>query len=399
MRALRLLAAVPAITALAACGLSAPGTAGCKVQLVPGDLVITEVFADFKASAGATGSDAGKEWFEIYNARDQPIDLAGLTITHGRPDGSRSNLHTIAGGTIAPGQFFTLGNAAPDRRPPYVDHSYGADLGDLFNSDGGKLVLSCDDREVDSAVYDSIKEGHSRELTAAQPPDYTVNDQPASWCQAAGAEFEAGNFGTPGARSDCRPIIAGQCSDGGTMRAAVSPLAGDLVITEVMSSPEVASDDTGEWFEAKVIHDVDLDGIGLDRAGDTRRPDVLTSPSGACLRVRAGGYVVFARSTSPSANGGIATTSIAGTFGFAMIAGSATTPGDVAILAGTTIIDAVRWTRTTTGKALQLDPDLVDPLANDIESHFCDATTPYNQPPSPELPDLGTPGAANPPCP
>lgn len=394
MRAQLLLAAVP--SAALACGPSSPAAGGCKVALLPGDLVITEVFADFRASGGSAGTDTGREWFEVYNARHRPIDLDGLTITHSRPDGSRPDTHTMAGGAIAPGQFFTLGNAAPDAAPPYVDYGYAADLGDLFNSGGGKLALSCDDGEVDSAIYDAVKEGHSRELTGAQPPDYTLNDQPGSWCQANDTEFEAGNFGTPGADSDCRPIVAGQCSDGGTLRAAVSPVPGDLVITEVMPSPEVAGDDTGEWFEARVMSDVDLNGVGLDRVGDTRRPDIVTSTG--CIHVTAGSHIVFARSTAPGSNGGIATASIAGTFGFTMVPGSATAPGDVAILAGTTVVDAVRWTRAAGGKALQLDPDLVDPLANDTESNFCDAIVAYNHPPFPELPDLGTPGAANTQC-
>lgn len=390
------IAILAAGAALAACGPSTPSAGACQVKLLPGDLVITEVFADYKASIGGAGADTGKEWFEIYNAKGQPIDLEGLAITHSRPDGTKPNTHVMTDGTIAPGQFFTLGNAAPELVPPYVDYGYGADLGDLFNTDGGKLVLSCKDGEVDSAVYGDVKEGHSRELSGMQVPEYTVNDQQDSWCQANDTEFEAGNFGTPGAENDCLPIVAGQCNDGGTMRPPVTPAPGDLVITEVMPSPGVAGDTTGEWFEAKVMSDVDLNGVGLDRAGDSARPDVITS--GTCIRVRAGSYVVFARSSAPALNGGIAAASIAGTFKFSMVAGSASAPGDVAIVAGTTVIDAVRWTRTTTGKALQLDPDLVDPTANDTESNFCDATLAYNNPMAPATPDLGTPGAANSQC-
>jgi hypothetical protein len=381
--------------ALAACVPSLPGSDGCRVALLPGELVITEVFADFKASAGSAGIDAGKEWFEIYNAGDRPIALDGLTITHSRADGSRANLHAVTGGMIAPGELFTLGNAEPELVPPYVDHGYGADLGDLFNSEGGMLALSCGGDEIDRATYDGVREGHSRQLTAEQPPDHIVNDQAGRWCQAGGAEFEDGNFGTPGAGNDCRPLVAGRCDDGGAMRDAVPPGPGDLVITEVMPSPGVASDAAGEWFEVQALRDVDLNGVGLDRLGDTRKPDLLTGAG--CLRLRAGARAVLARSTSPDTNGGIATTSIAGTFGFALVAGSAATPGDVAIVAGGTVIDAVRWTRTTAGKALQLDPDLVDPITNDTESNFCDAAVAYNAP-SVGTPDLGTPGAANSQC-
>jgi hypothetical protein len=348
------------------------------------------VFADFHASSGGTGVDTGKEWFEIYNASAARIELAGVTITHSRPDGSKANRHVLGAAAIAPGQYFTLGNAAQELVPAYIDYGYGTDLGELFNSEGGKLALACGDGEIDSASYDGVTEGHARELTSAQPPEYRLNDDPASWCEAIDSEFEPGNFGTPGSASDCQPVVVGQCRDGATMRDAVPPGPGDLVITEVMPSPSKASDMTAEWFEAKVLRDVDLNGLGLDRVGETTKPDVVTAMD--CVHARAGSYVVFARSTDAAQNGGLPAAAIAGTFKFSMIGGAPGAPGDVAILSGATTIDAVTWTRSTPGAALQLDPDLIDATANDAESNFCDATAAYG------LGDLGTPGLANTQC-
>jgi hypothetical protein len=372
---------------VAACGPS--GDKACKDKIVPGDLVITEVFADFKAPAGGSGGDTGKEWFEIYNAADHPIELSGLTITHSRRDGSKANSHTMTDVTIDVGQYLTLGNSTPDLLPPYVHYGYSNDLGDFFNTDGGKLALDCGGTEIDSATYDNVKAGHSRQLTAAQPPDYTLNDDPANWCDGDLTEFDAGNFGTPGQDNDCTPVLQGMCNDGGTMRATVTPMPGDLVITEVMPSPTKVSDTTGEWFEAKAIHDVDLNGVGLDRAGDTAKPDVITSTD--CIHVAAGGYALFAKSTDTTMNGGLPAP-IAGTFKFSIISGSATAPGDVQIVVGTTVIDAITWTTSTNGKALQLDPDLTDPISNDDPANFCDATMPYG------AGDLGTPAADNGQC-
>jgi hypothetical protein len=370
------------------CGPAPSAPAGCASALLPGDLVVTEVFADFQAAGGATGVDAGKEWFEIYNARGEPIDLTGVTVAHSRPDGSRPTMHVIGEARIAAGQYFTLGSAAPGATPPYVDYGYGADLGDLFNTDGGKLALACGIAEIDSALYGDAVAGHARELTSAQAPDYTENDDPASWCEATAAEFEAGNFGTPGAASDCRPVIAGQCSDGGAMRAAVPPGPGDLVITEVMASPRRVGDAAGEWLEARAMRDVDLVGVGVARPGG--RANAIAGPG--CARVRAGSYVVFARSADAAVNGGIPAAAIAGTFAFSLVTGSAAAPGDVEIVAGATVVDAVTWTHATSGAALQLDPALIDPAANDAESNFCDATQPYG------AGDLGTPGADNAHC-
>jgi lamin tail-like protein len=376
----------------AACGPSNNNGGGqCKDALIAGDLVITEVFADYQAPAGGSGADEGKEWFEIYNASDRPLDLTGLTIVHSRPDDSKANTHTVSSLTIPPGEYLVLGNAAPDLVPPYVSYGYGADLGDFFNTDGGKLALKCGDAEIDSAVYDTVKAGHSRELTAAQPPDYTLNDDLAQWCQGNDLEFDAGNFGTPGQDNDCTPVVVGQCTDANGMRDTVLPGAGDLVITEVMPNPAATSDTTGEWFEVQAAKDVDVNGVGLDRAGDTANPIVLDSPM--CLHIAAGDRAIFARSSDMTMNGGLPAAPLLGTFTFALVDGTAAAPGDVQLLAGTTVIDAIHWTSTRSGASHSLDPTHIDAIANDDESNFCDATSTYG------AGDKGTPALANDACP
>jgi hypothetical protein len=374
---------------VAACGPSSSGGA-CKDQILAGDLVITEVFADFQAPSGGTGTDTGKEWFEIYNNADHPLDLKGLTIVHSRPDGSKAQQHKMADVTVAPGQYFTLGNATPDLVPPYVDYGYSADLGDFYNSDGGKIALQCGDDEIDSATYDGVKSGHSRELTDAQPPDYTLNDDLAQWCQGDATEFETGNFGTPGSENDCTPVVMGQCSDASGMRDVVPPGVGDLVITEVMPNPQAVSDTVGEWFEVKAMNDVDLNGVGLDRAGDSSNPNVITSPD--CLRLSRGSYALFAKSDDMTMNGGLPAGSVLGTFSFSLVDGTAAAPGDVQLLSQGNVIDAITWTGVTAGKALQLDPDLTDAVSNDMPTNFCDAQQTYG------AGDFGTPAADNDQC-
>src|SRR5215207_4863790 len=285
MRRLVGLAAI--CTVLVGCGPS-DNEGGCKDSLVAGDLVITEVFADYAAAGGGTGTDEGKEWFEIYNASDRPIDLEGVTIVHGRVAGGTTapKSHLMDAITIAPGAYLTLGNSTKDLLPAYVDYGYSNTLGDFFNSDGGKLDLKCGDKLVDSANYEGVKSGRSREFTAAQAPDYTLNDDQANWCEAADTEFEPNNFGTPGQENDCRPSVVGQCADGSGTRPTVPPMAGQLVITEVMPSPGAVSDTVGEWFEAKALGDFDLNGLGLDRAGDTANAKIIDSPD--CIHVTNG---------------------------------------------------------------------------------------------------------------
>ncbi|MBL9018540.1 MAG: lamin tail domain-containing protein, partial [Myxococcales bacterium] len=297
---MRRLLLAPILLAAASCGPDSASD-GCKDKLLPGDLVITEVFADAKAPPGGSGTDEGKEWFEIYNASDRPLELKGLTVTHSRPDDSKAKSHVMEDVTIAPGQFLTLGNTTQDLVAPFIDYGYSADLGDFFNTDGGKVTLLCKSTEIDHATYESVKEGHSRQLTNAQPPDYTLNDDPNQWCQADDSEFEAGNFGTPGSDSDCSPVVVGQCSDAGVMRDTVAPMPGDLVITEVMPNPGAVSDTLGEWIEVLATTDVDLNGLGLDRAGDSSNPNVITNPQ--CLRLRAGQYALFAKNADMTMNG------------------------------------------------------------------------------------------------
>ncbi|HTL33617.1 MAG TPA: lamin tail domain-containing protein [Kofleriaceae bacterium] len=360
-------------------------TGACKDNLLPGDLVITEVFADFAAPAGGTGTDDGKEWFEIYNNADRPVSLKGVTIVHARPDGSKANTHTMTDVTIAPGQFFTLGNSTSDLVPAYVDYGYSADLGDFFNSDGGKLTLKCGDDELDSAVYDMVKSGHSRQLSNAGPPDYTLNDDQVNWCTANDTEFESGNFGTPGQDNDCAPIVAGACTDSNGMRPAVPPNPGDVVITEFMPKPTAVSATTGQWFEVKALADVDFNGVSLDRANDTAGPTVLSSPT--CIHLGAGQYGIFARSDDTSMNGGL--TALA-EFPFSI---NPTSTPDLQILVGSTVIDAITWTTSTSSRSRQLDPDFMTSTANDDPASFCDAQAVYGA-----GPDHGTPGMPNEEC-
>jgi hypothetical protein len=372
---------------LAACGPD-DTTGPCKDDLHAGDLVVTEVFADYAAPTGGTGTDDGKEWFEIYNNTERPVSLQGLTVVSSKADGADAKSHTMADITLAPGQFFTLGNSTSDLVPPYVDYGYSADLGDLANSNGGKIALKCGSDEIDSAQYELVKSGHSRQLSNLGPPDYTTNDNLANWCEAHDTEFEPNNFGTPGQDNDCAPVVSGACTDAGSMRPVVSPATGELVITEVMPSPSKVSDTAGEWFEAKALAPFDLNGLGLDRAGDTANPSTIDSPT--CIHVDTGDYVVFAKSLDSTMNGGVM--NAVASFGFSMVAGSATSPGDVQIVAGGSVIDSITWTKSASGKALQLDPDFTDAVANDNSSNLCDATAMYG------LGDLGTPGALNSQC-
>ncbi|MDX2087642.1 MAG: lamin tail domain-containing protein [Kofleriaceae bacterium] len=388
-----LAALVVALACLGACGDDGGGGNGaCDDTLLPGDLVITEVFADFGGGPGGSGGDQGNEWFEIHNTGSRPLDLTGLAVVHSRSDGSMARQTELAPVTIQPGQYLVLGNSADDLRHPWMDVAYGDKLGDLYNSGSGKLALRCGATEIDAATYDSVTAGESRQLDGGRPPDYTVNDTPGNWCAAAHdltSTFTANNYGTPGGPNrDCEIIIPGMCDDGTSLRAVDAPGVGDLVITEVMTNPAAVDDTLGEWFEVKVNRDVDLNGLGIERVGDSAAPDVIEAEK--CLRVSAGSLLVFARETDMLMNGGLPEATA--TFGFSLVSGSAGTPGDLSLMSGSTVIDAFTWTSSRSGKALQVDPDFANVSDNDDQANWCDATQTYGEG------DLGTPGEPNAQC-
>jgi hypothetical protein len=201
--------------------------------------------------------------------------------------------------------------------------------------------------------------------------------------------YGLGDLGTPGgANGQCTTLPpAGMClQDGITLRAIVKPAAGKLVITEVMANPKV--EPAQEWFEIANTGATafDLNELGLDRAGDTRMPDVIHAAD--CKSVAPGGFALFARSTDAATNGMLPPPDA--TFGFSMV----NSAGDVQVLDGTTVLDAVTYATTTDGVSLQLDPDHFTTADNDAAANFCPATAPYG-----DMTNQGTPKAANAQCP
>jgi hypothetical protein len=191
------------------------------------------------------------------------------------------------------------------------------------------------------------------------------------------------NAGGTNTTCSCNPF-PGQCKDGANLRALDSPGVGDLVITEVMASPVGVGDAFGEWFEVRVMRDLDLNQLALDRANDAAAPIVIESAN--CLRVTAGTHLVFARNTDPAMNGGLP--AVTSTFSFSLV-----TTGDVRLLFEGNVIDAITWPTSTNGVTRQLDPDVVDVVSNDDPNNFCNGTAAYGT-----AGNFGTPGAANAQC-
>ncbi len=376
----------------AACGPGGGGnnTTPCNADLLPGDLVITEVFAD------ADGADEGKEWFEIYNAGTQNVNLEGAVLVASQDTGDNEATHTMGSQIIEAGSYLVVGGVAQDLRPAWVDYGYGADLRvgssrGLPNADG-RLAITCGDVTVNEMTYGASTSGKSLELDGTRAPDYNQNDDRMLWCDAPDSSmFTTASFGTPGAANDaCANVTPTMCNDGGTPREIVPPQLGDLVISETMAhpaSPPGSAD--GEWLEVAVLADIDLNGLQLGQAEVDTGPKSVsqTLTSTDCLHVTAGSYVLFARNSDTAMNGGLPPVNFPLEFGL-------TDSTDGAFIGyDDSPLDVVTWTSSATGTARSLDNTSLDPTTNDDDRFWCDAVDDYGT-----AGMQGTPGAANPAC-
>jgi len=371
------------LLALAACAPEDPDTSGaeCPANLLPGDIVITEIFAD------AEGADEGLEWFELYNATDAAIDLAGVELVHARADDTGARSHIVADGTtIDAGQYLVVGGVLPEFAPAHVDYSYANDLGSLRNTDG-KLAVGCNVVEVDAVTYGESVSGASLSLDGSNPPNATSNDDQANFCPST-IQGAFGGFGSPReANERCEgggsSNDTGQCSDGGTQRDPVAPAPGALVITEVMPNPAAVGDGDGEWVELLATASFDLNGLELGRVVADGANQTLDA--GECLSVDAGDRIVLANNLLPAENGGV-------NADFELDVTLANSNASLFIGHGGALLDELSWSSVRAGAALGLDPQFDDPADNDNPDNLCDATTAYGDG------DLGTPGAANDSC-
>lgn len=163
--------------------------------------------------------------------------------------------------------------------------------------------------------------------------------------------------------------------------AAVPPVAGDLVITEIMADPVAVPDEDGEWFEMANISPLTLELCGCRLLNGISFSQLLLP-----LKIAPGQRAVLARNTDPAVNGGVIAD---GLLDRSLVNGS----GKLVIQCHA-VVEVVNWPGTMAGRSWSLDPDFTDPLLNDDPSAWCFPTMPaYNQ-----GGDHGTPGQPNVPC-
>lgn len=347
-----------------------------------GNLIITEMMAD------PEGVDTGKEWFEIYNATDDPIDLTGVVIAVRDGDTSTPRTHTIREGSAPARGYYTFGDVRSGPNPEWIDYSYGDSLGALNNS-RGSIALRCGNATIDEYSYSTaVKTNRSRQLDGAEEPDVIDRTDTASWCDTPEGNVYFGvATGTPGEPNpECLPEAStGTCLDNGVVRPVVSPQPGQVIITEVMARPASTSATTGEWFEVLAFADVDLNGLTLATNTSSTK---LNSPN--CLRVGTNQYGLMARSSDAFVNGGLPTP--LGTYSLSFPDSS---NQRITLYRGDAGIDMVSLFPSASGRAWQLDPNKLDSASNDLPESFCYAPQRWS---TDGGGDYGSPGAVNPGC-
>ncbi len=208
----------------------------CEELVCPevGSLVITEIMQN-----PSEVSDSDGEYFEVYNASAEAIDLNGFVILD---DGSDS--HVIAESVVVPaGGYAVLGPNADmsTNGGVMVDYAYGG--GWFLSNSSDEVLVSCDGTVIDAVRYDNgftfpDPNGASMSLN----PDFlnaVDNDEGANWCES-NTTYGDGDQGTPGAANDaCCETPTFECVDNDVFLdfGSYELSAADLVIIDNKDNP------------------------------------------------------------------------------------------------------------------------------------------------------------------
>ena len=202
----------------------------------PAQIVITEIMQNPSAVADSAG-----EYFEIYNAGTEPVDINGWTVSDNDFD---SFVIDNGGPLIVPaGGYLVLGNnadSATNGGVP-VDYQYSG----MFLANGADEIVLTDTNsvEIDRVEYDGGPNFPDPSGASMELIDVTLdNNVGANWTTAEDA-FGDGDLGTPGASND-------------------GPVDLTPRINELHYDNEGA--DTGEFFEVRVAAGTDVSAMSVE---------------------------------------------------------------------------------------------------------------------------------------
>jgi hypothetical protein len=231
--------------------------------LVEGDLVITEVHPD-----SAAVSDQYGEWFEVFNASGEIVDLVGLQVYD-----SGSELFEVTESLVLEAEGLAVFGRDADSSLNgglTVDYGYS---GLVLANTTDSLILDNGVEVIDQVAYDTdwpFEPGAAMALDLSSW-DSLSNDDIDRWCLAT-TPYGDGDLGTPGEDNlDCPPADIDVDDDGyddvawgGTdcddSDAAINPGATEVcdgVDNDCDGSADVGATDASDWYE-----DGDGDGYG-----------------------------------------------------------------------------------------------------------------------------------------
>jgi len=266
-----------------------------------GDLIITEVMASVGDSETSPIADFDGEWFEVYNASGEELDLSGLVIG-GESGGDDPDDGFTVTGTLTVGVdgyvVFLVSDCADSVScpvgyngglSPSLAYVYDRGLLDLDSDGPDRLRLTYDGVVLDTVSWDSswdfvvdttLQLGLSPEIAEWS------NDLPQSWCAASSTYGDVGLVGTPGVANDVCPDFDedsdgdgfteddGDCDD-------LDPYVRPSAVDGDVHDDSCGAYDDGEGCCGRANDDADCDGLRDDGTTDDDG-DGFTEEDGDC---------------------------------------------------------------------------------------------------------------------
>lgn len=135
-----------------------------------------------------------------------------------------------------------------------------------------------------------------------------------------------------------------------------------------------------------MTRDVDLNGLGVAHGGSGATYDSLD-----CVPASAGSFLIFGQSTDPLANAGLPRVDLL--FGFTLTNNS-TAGARLTLSRGTTPLDEVGWTTSSTGRSRTVRASAASAGGNDDPASWCLSASTYG-----DGTNRGSPGTLDPACP
>jgi len=390
-------------------GQGGNGAKGSPSTIEEGALLIVEVMAD------PQGVDTEKEWIEIHNPTDTPLSLEGLELFVTPDTTGKEKRFALPSLEMLPGAYLTLGDNHSGMLPPHVDIGYDRALGALPNTSATVGLRKIGGALIDSMHYSSTKTGRSLSRHCMHVDSQKCVKEEALWCFAeTDTRYDGENFGSPQKpNAACKKDTArkpddpdnpgnpdnpgdpdnpgepqeGTCLENGAARHIRVPQPGQLLLNELMMNPRDLEDRDAEWVELWALAEVDLNNLVLATRSASQK---IVSEN--CIPVKAGEYVLLARSAEPETNGCLPKVDWLQTL---LLPNNATVanPLSLTLSVEDNLLDSVSYPTVQTGRSYQRDPH------TQAWCYVPTSTSPYDTCPEGKNNNRGTPKNENVSCP